>query len=113
MTIDFHTHCFPDTLAVKAVSRLSAVSGGLTPYTDGTLAGLRRSMVEEGVPASVIQHIATNPAQQKKVNDFAASIQNGVDIYSFGSVHPDAPNALEELERIKEEIRRLKEEQES
>lgn len=101
MTIDFHTHCFPDALAVKAVSRLSAVSGGLTPYTDGTLAGLRRSMVEEGVTASVVQHIATNPAQQQKVNDFAASIQNGVDIFCFGSVHPDAPDALDELERIK------------
>ena len=67
MTIDFHTHCFPDALAVKAVSRLSAVSGGLTPYTDGTLAGLRRSMVEGGVSASVVMHIATNPTQQKKV----------------------------------------------
>ena len=101
MTIDFHTHCFPDTLAVKAVSRLSAVSGGLTPHTDGTLAGLRRSMVEGGVSASVVMHIATNPTQQHKVNDFAAAIQNEVDIYSFGSVHPDAPDALDELERIK------------
>ena len=101
MTIDFHTHCFPDALAVKAVSRLSAVSGGLVPHTDGTLAGLRRSMVEGGVTASVVQHIATNPAQQQKVNDFAASIQNGVDIFCFGSVHPDAPDALDELERIK------------
>lgn len=101
MRIDFHTHCFPDALAVKAISRLSHVSGGLTPYTDGTVAGLRRSMVEEGVNASVVLHIATNPTQQTKVNDFAASIHNGVDIFSFGSVHPDAPDALEELERIK------------
>lgn len=101
MLIDFHTHCFPDGLAVKAVSRLSHASGGLTPYTDGTVAGLRRSMVEEGVNASVVLHIATNPTQQKKVNDFAASIHNGVDIFSFGSVHPDAPDAMEELERIK------------
>lgn len=101
MRIDFHTHCFPDALAVKAVSRLSYVSGGLLPHTDGTVAGLRRSMVEGGVNASVVLHIATNPTQQKKVNDFAASIHNGVDIFSFGSVHPDAPDALEELERIK------------
>lgn len=100
MTIDFHTHCFPDALAVKAVGRLSDVSGGLTPHTDGTLAGLRRRMVEEGVSASVVMHIATNPTQQRKVNDFAATIQNSVDIFSFGSVHPDAPDALEELERI-------------
>lgn len=100
MTIDFHTHCFPDALAVKAIGRLSHVSGGLTPHTDGTLAGLRRRMVEEDVSASVVLHIATNPAQQRKVNDFAAAIQNEVDVFSFGSVHPDAPDALEELERI-------------
>ena len=64
------------------MQKQSAVSGGLTPYTDGTLAGLRRSMVEEGVTASVVQHIATNPAQQKKVNDFAAAIQNATDFLS-------------------------------
>jgi predicted TIM-barrel fold metal-dependent hydrolase len=101
MVIDFHTHCFPDTLAVKAIGRLSVASGGLTPYTDGTVAGLRRHMVEAGVSASVVLHIATNPTQQRKVNDFAAAIQNEVDIFSFGSVHPDAPDALEELDRIK------------
>ncbi len=102
MTIDFHTHCFPDGLAVKAISRLSQVSGGLTPYTDGTLAGLRRRMVEDGVNASVVLHIATNPTQQKKVNDFAAAIHNGVDIFSFGSVFPGSEDAFAELERIKE-----------
>lgn len=100
MVIDFHTHCFPDALAVKAIGRLSVASGGLTPYTDGTVAGLRRYMVEAGVSASVVLHIATNPTHQRKVNDFAAAIQNEVDIFSFGSVHPDAPDALEELERI-------------
>ena len=102
MLIDFHTHCFPDDLAVKAIRRLSHVSGGLEPHTDGTLAGLRRSMVENGVDTSVVLHIATNPGQQKKVNDFAAAIHNGRDIISFGSVFPGSEDAFAELERIKE-----------
>ena len=101
MLIDFHTHCFPDPIAPKAIERLSFVSGGLHPHTDGTVDGLRRSMAEHGVDLSVVMHIATNPGQQKKVNDFAAAIQNGQDILSFGSVHPAAPDVLEELERIK------------
>lgn len=102
MIIDFHTHCFPDGLAVKAVGRLSHASGGLIPYTDGTLAGLRRRMVEDGVDAAVVLNIATNPHQQTKVNDFAAAINNEKDIFAFGSVFPGSEEAFAELERIKE-----------
>ena len=102
MVIDFHTHCFPDHLAEKAVSRLSEVGGGLMPYTDGTLSGLRRRMAEDGIDVAVALNIATKPQQQNNVNNFAASINNEKDIFAFGSVHPDAADALEELERIKE-----------
>ena len=101
MLIDFHTHCFPDKLAPRAIEKLSFVSGGLQPNTDGTVGGLRRSMAENGVDISVGLHIATNAHQQKNVNDFAASIC-APDIVSFGSVFPDSPDAMEELERIKE-----------
>lgn len=102
MVIDFHTHCFPDHLAPKAVERLSRVGGGLMPYTDGTLGGLRAKMAEDGIDAAVVLNIATNAHQQKKVNDFAAAINNERDIFSFGSVFPGAEDAFEELERIKD-----------
>ena len=101
MLIDFHTHCFPESLAQKAVAKLSFVSGGLKPHTDGTVAGLRRAMAEGGVSTSVVMHIATNPGQQTKVNDFAAAIHNGRDIFCFGSVFPGSEDAFDELERIK------------
>jgi len=101
MLIDFHAHCFPDSIGPKAMEKLSYNSGGLSPHTDGTVSGLKRSMQEQGVDLSVVLHIATNTHQQKKVNDFAASIHNGTDIISFGSVHPDSPDVMEELERIK------------
>ena len=99
MLIDFHTHCFPDTLAPRAIEKLTYAGGGLEPYTDGTLCDLRRSMREHGVDISVVLNIATNAKQQQNVNNFAAAI-NGEDIVAFGSVYPDSPDAAEELERI-------------
>lgn len=98
MIIDFHTHCFPDKIAQKAMDTLSNTSG-LIPYTDGTAGGLRRLMKKTGVDISVVLSIATNEKQQTAVNDFAASLKSDT-IIPFGSVYPDAKNALDELERI-------------
>ncbi len=100
MLIDFHTHCFPDKIASKAIEKLSFASGGLYPNTDGTVDGLKCIMKEQGVDKAVVLNIATNAHQQKSVNDFAASINNG-EIISFGTVFPDSEDVLEELERIK------------
>lgn len=101
MLIDFHTHCFPDSLAAKAIPKLSHAAGGLLPNTDGTLDGLRASMKRNGVDISVVMNIATNAEQMKKVNDFAAKTNNKKDIFAFGSVFPLAEDAFDELERIK------------
>ena len=101
MIIDFHTHCFPEKLATRALEKLSYVSGGIEYYTDGTVGGLKASMKREGVDVSVVLNIATNAHQQRSVNDFAASICDNESIFSFGSVFPDAEDALEELDRIK------------
>ena len=100
MLIDFHTHVFPHKLAARALQNLSFVSGGLQPYTDGTPEGLLAAMDREGVDRSVVLNIATNAHQMHAVNDFAASI-NGERLIAFGSVHPDAEDALDELDRIK------------
>ena len=102
MIIDFHTHCFPDRIAQRAIEKLKFVSGNLEPFYDGTVSGLKDTMKKEGIATSVVLNIATNPHQQKNVNDFAASINNKKDIFAFGSVHPDSPDALYELERIKD-----------
>ena len=101
MLIDFHTHCFPDKIAEMAVEKLSFVSGGLIHHTDGSLSGLKKSMDEGNVDISVVLSIATNAHQQSSVNDFAAQINGSGGIIAFGSVFPDAEDALEELERIK------------
>lgn len=102
MLIDFHTHAFPDAIAKKAMDRLSFVSGGLCPQSEGSVCSLKKEMQKEKVDVSVVLSIATNPKQQENVNNFAKEINDEKSIFAFGSVHPEAKNALDELERIKE-----------
>lgn len=101
MVIDFHTHCFPDKLAEKALPILRQRSGITRPFHDGTVSGLLELAKSNGVDCSVVLNIATNPNQQSKVNDFAISLKEVDGIVPFGSVHPDSSDALTELERLK------------
>ena len=100
MIFDIHAHAFPEKIAPRAISSLSFRAGGLEPSYDGTFEGLCAFMEKEGVCGFSVQNIATNPAQMKNVNDFAVKCMRK-NVFPFGSVHPDAPDALEELERIK------------
>lgn len=102
MLIDFHSHAFPERIANRAIKNLSHASGGLIPQTDGTLESLKSEMKKDGVDLAVVLGIATNPAQQTNVNNFAAEMNKEESVVAFGSVHPYAHDALEELERIKE-----------
>ncbi|MDR1464051.1 MAG: amidohydrolase family protein [Oscillospiraceae bacterium] len=108
MVVDFHVHCFAEKIASRALRQLAEVSGAREPRYDGTPAGLLDAMARCGVDRSVVLNIATNPRQQRAVNDFAVSL-NGLSspdgarrLLAFGSVHPAAPDALEELRRIRE-----------
>ena len=48
MIIDSHTHVFPDTLAERAIAKLS-VNSGLVPSTDGTVSGLIEGLDDCGI----------------------------------------------------------------
>ncbi len=100
MLIDFHTHAFPERIAARAIAKLSQEAGGLVPQTDGTLASLKEEMRRDGVDISVVHSIATSPKQQTNVNNFAIEMDKDPAIVAFGSIHPDATDALAELERI-------------
>lgn len=98
MVVDFHTHAFPNHIAARALSALSDVAG-LLPFTDGTLYSLRAVEQAAGIHHCAVLNIATSCSQQHPVNDFAASMNGGF-FTMFGSVHPDAPDVLDELDRI-------------
>lgn len=100
MIVDFHTHAFNPKIADKAVQKLQDVSG-LTPYTRGLTAELINRMDEWGVDRSVVLPIATKPSQQTVINDWSAQVAGETDrLIMFGSVHPDADDFEEEINRI-------------
>lgn len=109
MLIDFHTHLFPDKIAARAIE---ALENGiinthgrllLKPQTDGTLAGLIKSMDECGVDMSIVMPIATSPTQHIIINHFEKEITDNKRIISFGSVHPRQENWEETLEYVASE----------
>ena len=52
MIIDFHTHCFPDTLAPKALSALKdhALQSHRFPCTNGTISGTETHISNQKMP---------------------------------------------------------------
>lgn len=99
--IDFHVHTFVDAVAKKAIPQLIRNAGGVRPVYSGAVSDLKPALRRFGMEKAVVLNIATNPHQQKKVNDFAISLVGDDMLVPFGSVHPDSPDALEELDRLK------------
>lgn len=104
---DFHTHAFAEAIAQRAMSALldttshSEATHDMKAYTDGTLSGLRKLMENRGIKSAMLLPIATKPTQQTTINNWAAESM-GDGIYCCGTVHPDAEDAVAEVERIKE-----------
>lgn len=87
---DFHCHCFPPALARRAVESVKIrVPGG----PDGTLEGNLEYLKARGVTGCALLHMASRPDTQDKVNAFALSTR-GPGRFVFGSVHPEAPDAV-------------------
>ena len=95
---DFHTHAFTDQIAKRAISGVADTSG-IIPATDGTVKGLRDIMEENGIDRAMLLPIATKPSQQHTINNWASEIMRG-GLFCCGTVHPDAEDAVNEIERI-------------
>lgn len=101
MIIDAHVHTFPDSVAGKALHRLAGISG-LTPVTNGTVTDTVGYMKRLNIDKFINLNIATSPHQQQTINTVAAEHNRcNTDMISLGSVHPENPDAVEELSRIK------------
>lgn len=98
MVIDFHTHIFPDKIAGSTIRKLEKISQ-IKASTDGTETGLLHSMEEAGVDISVLLPVVTKPSQFDSILRFAYRFREAP-LLSFGGVHPDSGNYLEELNTI-------------
>ncbi len=99
MVIDFHTHCFVDSLAPAAVATLEK-NANIKALHNGTLGGLTAFMAECGVDRFVVQPVATKPSQVAVINEWAKNNMNEKAVF-FGSLHPDDPNSLAAAQKLK------------
>jgi len=99
MIIDVHTHAFPDHLAARAMAQLQAGTDEVKAVLDGTTGALLRSMDGAGVDASVVASIATRPEQFEPILRWSAAIRSSR-LVPFPSVHPAAPEGVEQVRRL-------------
>ncbi len=100
MLIDSHAHAFADSIAERAVEKLKATAN-VPAYTNGTIKDADRVLASCGVDYAVLLPVATKPTQQTTINNWAKEEYKGRFI-SFGTVHPAAEDAVDEIGRIKE-----------
>ena len=109
MTIDFHTHAFPEKIAARTIETLIANTARITDYpmkncTDGTACGLIEVEKAAGVDLAVVLPIVTNPKQTETVNRVAKETNEAsCGLYSFGSLHPADENAISWVDKLAED----------
>lgn len=113
--IDFHTHAFPDKIAGKTIEMLSA-KGGIPAHSDGTSKGLAQVLMEAGISLGIVLPVVTRAEQFASITRFAVQINEereqcrktahsggnvkGVELLSFGGIHPDTPDYKKELKTL-------------
>ena len=92
--IDIHTHIYPVALARRAMEVTGHENDDFKklPIRENLLARMR----EAGVDLSVNLPVVSKPQNQGEVNRFAKEAARK-NIISFGGLHPDCENVIEEL----------------
>lgn len=91
MYIDFHTHTFPEAIALKTLKHLSTLSH-TRYFTEGSPSSLSDHMKKNGVDYSINLPVATYAAQVPGLNDKLLSQKEDLfskGIITFGAMHPD------------------------
>lgn len=105
MTVDFHTHIFPDKIAVRTIRKLE-LAANVRAFTDGREDSLTASMEKAGVDLSVVLPVVTAPEQFHTINEFAVRLNEKYEnrkprLLSFGGIHPDTPDYKKDLRTIR------------
>lgn len=100
MTIDFHTHAFPDSLADRALSTLlTKIDYLYEPVHNGTVTGLLQNMNKWDIDISVVQPVITKLTQVKSTNEWAKSICCDR-IISFGGIYPHTDDYKRDIDFV-------------
>jgi predicted TIM-barrel fold metal-dependent hydrolase len=98
--IDVHTHAFPDRIAKRAMTALEEGSG-VRPEADGTVAGLLELIERKGLAQAWLLNIATRKEQMDSILTWCRELASEK-LVPFASVHPEAPDLLEQIDKIAE-----------
>jgi len=99
--IDFHTHIYPDRVALSTVSAVRR-RAGIDAYTDGTLEGLKRSMAAAGIDLSVVAAVATKPEQVASIQRWLKTIRQP-GIVTLAAMHPADPLNSGQMKMLRRE----------
>lgn len=96
--VDIHTHCWVDSFASRVLQHF--LDNVHLPATfDGTFAGLKTSMDDAGIAASVVLPVPTKPSQVDRYNDFMVQFIDNPRYIPFAAVHPDEDDPVYTIHR--------------
>ena len=107
MIIDFHTHVFPEKIALSTINSLSSKSG-TKPNTDGTVNGMVLALERANADIAVALPVLTKATQFDSVTKFAIQVNEQFKnattkkIISFGGMHPDCEDVDAKMKLLKE-----------
>ncbi|MDR2751509.1 MAG: amidohydrolase family protein, partial [Clostridiales bacterium] len=100
MTIDFHSHIYPDKIADKAARNVGDFYS-LKVSCDGTAGMLLEKGSAAGIDKYVVHSVAQLPSQVESINNFISSMSaSHPEFVGFGALHKDTPNPADEIGRI-------------
>ena len=98
--IDFHTHVFPDKLALRLIPQMAAKIGNYyAPASDGTVSGLLNNMDKWGIDISVAQPVITKQSQFQTINEWTAGIVSDR-IAGFGGIFPHTDDYKRDIDFV-------------
>lgn len=98
--IDFHTHIYPDKIAVKGSQSISDFYG-LEHQCTGSADVLLSEGKKAGISEFLLLPVAVKPEHVRHINEFTAKeINEHKEFHGFGTVHADMEDILSETDAI-------------
>ncbi|MEG0270622.1 MAG: amidohydrolase family protein [Clostridia bacterium] len=100
--IDTHAHIYPDAIAARAAESIGEFYG-IPMQMDGTLSGLLAHGAAAGVERFLVHSVAVTWERVHSVNDYLmrTAQANPAQLIGFGTMHPQFPDVVQELKRMK------------